>query len=43
MYLRYENKVRDFPDAPLGPDSMLPKQGAWVQSLIRELDPSSLS
>ena len=42
-YLHYGNKVRDFLGAPLGPDSTLPKQGAWVQSLLRELDPSCLS
>ena len=27
-------------DFPGGPDSTLPMQGAWVQSLVRELDPT---
>ena len=32
-------KLWDFPGGPVA-DSMLPTQGAWVQSLVRELDPT---
>ena len=31
-------KCRDFSDDPVA-DSMLPMQRAWVQSLVRKLDP----
>ena len=33
-------KGRKFPGGPVA-DSVLPMQGAWVQSLTRELDPTS--
>jgi len=32
-----QNTVRDFHGSPVS-DSMFPMQGAWVQSLVRELD-----
>ena len=31
---------RDFPGGPEA-DSVLPKQGVWVWSLVRELDPTA--
>ena len=31
--------IEDFPGGPVA-DSALPVQGAWVQSLVRELDPA---
>ena len=36
-------KIKNFWDFPGGPmaDSMLPNQGARVQSLVRELDPGA--
>ena len=30
----------DSPGGPSGKGSMLPMQGAWVQSLVRQLDPT---
>ena len=33
----FKIEVRDFPGGPVA-DSLLPIQGAWVQSLVRELD-----
>ena len=29
-----------FPGGPVVKTAALPKQGAWVQSLVRELDPA---
>ena len=31
---------RDFPGGSVAKDSVLPRQGAQVQSLVRELDPA---
>ena len=31
---------RDIPGGPVGKDSELPMQGAWVGSLLGELDPT---
>ena len=33
---------RDFPGGPVAKNSTLPKQGAQVRSLVRELDPTCI-
>ena len=33
-------EIQGLPWWPWGEDSKLPKQGAWVRSLVRELDPA---
>jgi len=34
------NQAWDFPGDPVAKDSTFPMQAAWVQSLVKELDPT---
>ena len=38
----FKTHTREFPGGPVA-DSTLPMQGAWVQSLVMELDPTCLN